>query len=109
MLKEQCDVHFQPPRVEPQPGRTSAWPNLSLASLNHRKLSEFGKTNKTLSLYFHIPFCQTMCTYCACNVVIRKNDDKYGNEYLRYLFKEIDLVADAIGSKKDPVIILYGT
>ncbi len=61
------------------------------------KLKVFGKTNKTLSLYIHLPFCESMCTYCACNVVIRKKDVKYAEEYLKYLFKEIDLVARYIG------------
>lgn len=63
------------------------------------KLRAFGQSDKTLSLYIHIPFCQSMCYYCACNVVIRKQDDKYGDEYLEYLFKEIDLVRRAIGKK----------
>lgn len=62
------------------------------ATTYQEKLAAFGQGNKTLSLYIHIPFCQSMCYYCACNVVIRKNDAKYGDEYLEYLFKEIDLV-----------------
>jgi len=64
------------------------------------KLSRFGKSHRTLSLYVHIPFCQTMCTFCACNVVIRKKDKKYGDEYLEHLFKEIDLVRKYIGTSK---------
>jgi len=43
-----------------------------------------------------------MCTYCGCNVVIRKHEDKFGDEYLDHLFLEIDLVAKHIG-KKMPV------
>lgn len=62
-------------------------------------LKKLGASNKTLSLYIHIPFCQSMCTYCGCNVVIRKNDTKYGDEYLSYLFKEIDLVSKYLGKK----------
>lgn len=65
-----------------------------------QKLMDFGQSNKTLSLYIHVPFCQTMCSFCGCNVVIRKQDEKYGDEYLKYLFKEIDLVAHYIGDKK---------
>src|SRR3989338_143102 len=64
------------------------------------KLHSFSKSAKTLSLYIHIPFCQSMCTYCACNVIIRKHDEKYGDEYLKYLFKEIQLVAQHIGKRK---------
>ncbi len=43
---------------------------------------------KPLSLYFHIPFCATLCFYCACNKVVTKNRDR-AKEYLKYLFAEI--------------------
>ena len=41
-----------------------------------------------LSLYFHIPFCDTVCFYCACNKIITKNR-KHAEPYLDNLFKEI--------------------
>ncbi|MCF6249831.1 MAG: oxygen-independent coproporphyrinogen III oxidase [Methylococcaceae bacterium] len=41
-----------------------------------------------LSLYFHIPFCDTVCFYCACNKIITKNR-KHAEPYLKNLFKEI--------------------
>ncbi len=41
-----------------------------------------------LSLYFHIPFCDTVCFYCACNKIITKNR-KHAEPYLANLFKEI--------------------
>jgi len=65
-----------------------------------KKLKIFTMSEKTLSLYVHIPFCQSLCSFCACNVIIRKNDPKYADEYLLYLFKEIDMVAGTIGHKK---------
>lgn len=43
-----------------------------------------------LSLYFHIPFCDTICFYCACNKVATKDRSK-GNEYLQRLYREIAL------------------
>lgn len=43
-----------------------------------------------LSLYFHIPFCDTVCFYCACNKIITKNR-KHAEPYLNNLFKEITL------------------
>jgi len=76
------------------------WSNEVNDQVYIQKLMDFGQSNKTLSLYIHVPFCQTMCTFCGCNVVIRKQDEKYGDEYLKYLFKEIDLVAHYIGNKK---------
>lgn len=49
-------------------------------------------TGRDLSLYFHIPFCDTICYYCACNKVITKNRQK-AIPYLQSLHKEIALQA----------------
>ncbi len=43
-----------------------------------------------LSLYFHIPFCDTVCYYCACNKIITKNRE-HAEPYLVNLSKEIEL------------------
>lgn len=43
-----------------------------------------------LSLYVHIPFCESLCYYCACNKIITKHHDRAA-AYLRYLSREIDL------------------
>jgi len=44
--------------------------------------------NSPLSLYFHIPFCDTVCYYCACNKVVTKDRDQAA-PYLQSLHKEI--------------------
>lgn len=44
--------------------------------------------NPGLSFYIHIPFCDKVCYYCACNKVITKNHDK-AVTYLDYLKREI--------------------
>jgi oxygen-independent coproporphyrinogen III oxidase len=51
---------------------------------------------RPLSLYIHIPFCNTLCFYCACNKVITKNKNKAG-EYVRYLIKEMAMQAMLLG------------
>lgn len=45
-----------------------------------------------LSLYFHIPFCDTVCFYCACNKIATK-DRSLSDKYLKYLFREIEMQA----------------
>lgn len=45
-----------------------------------------------LSLYFHIPFCDTVCFYCACNKIATK-DRSLSEKYLKYLFREIEMQA----------------
>jgi len=49
-------------------------------------------SGRDLSLYVHIPFCDTLCWYCGCNMVATRNYNR-ATEYLDYLFKEIDAVA----------------
>jgi oxygen-independent coproporphyrinogen-3 oxidase len=55
-----------------------------------------GQKNRPLSIYVHIPFCESLCYYCACNKIITKHHEK-AEPYLRYLAKEIDLYTAAIG------------
>ena len=49
------------------------------------------KNKAPLSLYIHIPFCASLCYYCACNKVITKDRSKSAI-YLDYLEKELALV-----------------
>ena len=48
-----------------------------------------------LSLYFHLPFCNTVCFYCACNKVVTKDHGR-STKYIRYLGKELDLTSRLI-------------
>jgi oxygen-independent coproporphyrinogen-3 oxidase len=50
---------------------------------------------RPLSLYVHIPFCNTICYYCACNKVITRDHGK-AVEYLEYLEREIELIASLL-------------
>ena len=49
-----------------------------------------------LSVYVHIPFCEQLCYYCACNKVITKHHERAA-PYLTALDAEMDLVVDALG------------
>jgi len=49
-----------------------------------------------LSLYVHIPFCESLCYYCACNKIITKHHDRSA-AYLRYLSREVDLHTKHMG------------
>jgi len=50
-----------------------------------------------LSLYVHIPFCESLCYYCACNKIVTKHHDK-ATAYLRYLSREVDLHMAHLGT-----------
>ncbi|MEI7613807.1 MAG: oxygen-independent coproporphyrinogen III oxidase [Betaproteobacteria bacterium] len=59
------------------------------ADICKHELGHRGAQQK-LSLYFHIPFCNTICYYCACNKIITKDHGRSA-KYLRYLAKELAL------------------
>lgn len=47
---------------------------------------------KSLSVYIHIPFCKSLCYYCACNKIITHKTER-AVEYLEYLKREIAMQA----------------
>mgnify|MGYP002639548049 CR=1 FL=1 len=47
---------------------------------------------KPLSLYIHIPYCDTICYYCACNKIITKNHD-VTDEYIQLLETEMKMLS----------------
>jgi oxygen-independent coproporphyrinogen-3 oxidase len=64
-------------------------------------------SNPPLSIYVHLPFCESLCYFCACNKIITKDHERV-TEYLRYLDKEIALVAERIGSDRKTVQLHLG-
>ena len=62
-------------------------------------------TAKPLSLYLHIPFCDTVCFYCACNKIITKNR-RHAGPYLEHLHQEIALQG-ALFDRSRPVVQLH--
>lgn len=53
--------------------------------------TNYGNNLPDLSLYFHIPYCDTLCYFCGCNMIITRNRDRI-KEYNSYVKKEIDLL-----------------
>ena len=53
--------------------------------------------NMPLSLYVHIPFCESLCYYCACNKIVTKHHER-AEEYVRYLSREVDLHIAHLGT-----------
>ena len=56
-----------------------------------------GVRTSPLSVYIHIPFCDSLCYYCACNKIITKRYSK-ALSYLDLLEREIELHAAAFGT-----------
>lgn len=68
---------------------------------------QIGTAYRPLSLYVHLPFCDTICYYCGCNKVITK-DRARAEEYLDYLELEIGLIADLLGGQERVVQLHFG-
>ncbi len=66
---------------------------------HHAAMSNDTPEPAPLSLYFHIPFCDTVCFYCACNKIATKDYSK-ADVYLDYLFREIEMQAQLFDSNR---------
>jgi oxygen-independent coproporphyrinogen-3 oxidase len=55
---------------------------------------------KPLSLYFHIPFCSSICYYCACNKVITRRKER-AEPYLQDLYREIEIQASLFDTDRE--------
>ena len=65
------------------------------------------KRKGPISLYCHIPFCDTVCFYCGCNKVVTKDKTK-AEPYLEALFKEIDRQGELFDSNRQVKQMHFG-
>jgi len=63
------------------------------------------RAGRSISLYLHIPFCEALCLFCACNVVIQKNK-AVAPPYLEVLKREIGHVGERVARSR-PVVQLH--
>ena len=63
-----------------------------------RWLSELDPADR-LSLYLHVPFCDTLCWFCGCNTTV-VNKRAPVDQYFELLLREIDLVAQQVGADR---------
>ncbi|MBL8417489.1 MAG: oxygen-independent coproporphyrinogen III oxidase [Dechloromonas sp.] len=66
-----------------------------------------GGISRPLSLYFHIPFCNTICYYCACNKIITKDHGRSA-KYLKYLAKEVALQSEYLDGNREVIQLHWG-
>jgi oxygen-independent coproporphyrinogen-3 oxidase len=64
-------------------------------------------SNPPLSIYVHLPFCESLCYFCGCNKIVTKDRTRTA-EYLRYLAKEMALVAQHIGPDRRASQLHFG-
>ena len=95
------NIHFDPqlmrrydregPRYTSYPTAVQFREGLAPGAYEEAALSSPGALAKSpLSVYVHIPFCQSPCFYCGCNKIVTRQLDR-ADGYLRRMFTEIEL------------------
>ncbi len=69
--------------------------------------SGFLGEGKTLALYVHIPFCESLCYYCGCNIQITHDHGRSGS-YVDALLLELKTIAELIGGRRTLTQISWG-
>jgi oxygen-independent coproporphyrinogen-3 oxidase len=77
------------------------WPQL------YEKIAANNQTGRDLSLYFHIPFCETLCWFCGCTTVITTNHGQ-AKPYLDHLETEVARMAALVNPKREVVQLHWG-
>lgn len=90
---------LQGPRYTSYPPVPNFDPNYKES--NYINYLQSNSTTKDISLYFHLPFCKSLCYYCGCNVFITSNQEIIQN-YLEILKKEVYLTKQYL--PKDSIV-----
>ncbi len=75
--------------------------------IEHIKQDDQTIENKDLSFYFHLPFCDTLCYFCGCNMMVTRSQDKI-NQYLDYLEKEMELMKSYLDPGRKVIQLHWG-
>lgn len=88
-----------PPATQLAEGFTASDYQSAIAASNQRQ--------SPLSLYFHIPFCQSSCYFCGCNTVI-SNNKNIAKPYLEHLVREIKNTSSLIDPSRKVLQVHWG-
>ncbi|HRE81691.1 MAG TPA: oxygen-independent coproporphyrinogen III oxidase [Opitutaceae bacterium] len=95
------------PRYTSYPSANHFSPDLEPVAVE-RALREDNETSASpLSLYFHLPFCESRCWFCGCNTVITRRKAEAA-DYLDVLVKEIELTASRMDRRRPVTQIHLG-
>ncbi|MBS1902938.1 MAG: oxygen-independent coproporphyrinogen III oxidase [Bacteroidetes bacterium] len=70
--------------------------NTSYTAADHEK--QLRETSDNISLYVHLPFCDTLCYFCGCTMLVSNNRERVAN-YLNYLDREIEKTGELVKGK----------
>src|SRR5581483_11750882 len=94
------------PRYTSYPPAPKFTDKLGWSDLANR-VAQSQSPERDISLYFHIPFCQSLCWYCGCTTVITTQHSQ-GTRYLEYLEREMAQMAKVIDRRRKVVQLHFG-
>ncbi len=95
------------PRYTSYPPATKFTTEMTSADVDAAIADDNRSSASPLSLYFHLPFCETRCWFCGCNTVITQRRDA-AKEYLDDLAREMRLTAQRIDRRRPVTQIHLG-
>ncbi|MHB2152943.1 oxygen-independent coproporphyrinogen III oxidase [Calditrichota bacterium GD2] len=75
--------------------------------MRHIQKDDQQKSSEPISLYFHLPFCDTLCYFCGCNMMVTHNRQKI-DRYIDYLVKEMELLRPLINDNRKVMQLHWG-
>lgn len=94
------------PRYTSYPTAVQFTPSFDQAAYVH-ELEASNASGRDLSIYVHIPFCEHVCYFCACNKIITRNH-RQASDYLEYLSKDIARQAEHIDPSRKVIQLHFG-
>jgi oxygen-independent coproporphyrinogen III oxidase len=94
------------PRYTSYPPATHFTDHVSFDDIR-RRIRANNEESRNLSLYFHLPFCRTLCWYCGCTTVITTHQNQ-STTYLGYLKKEMELMGELMNPRRQAVQLHFG-
>ncbi len=95
------------PRYTSYPPATQFTADLASVRIEDAILDDNAPGAGPVSLYFHIPFCESRCWYCGCNTVITRRRES-GSDYVRVLEKELQLTAARMDRTRPVTQVHFG-
>jgi oxygen-independent coproporphyrinogen-3 oxidase len=88
------------PRYTSYPTADRFGPDFGAADYRHaleQRAGQGAEASAPLSVYLHVPFCESVCYYCACNKLVTRQHE-HAEHYLQALHREIALHTGVLGT-----------
>lgn len=95
------------PRYTSYPPAPQFQPSFGAREFTGAVVANNSRSRRDLSLYVHIPFCDSLCYFCGCNMMVSHNYQK-AKDYVTVLKKEIDLLRTMIGTERKIAQLHWG-